>query len=68
MRIWEVVIFIHVKYYLMSNIVIWTGTSTFTTGSTPFGFYDTDALFATEADHVAKWCAQRLGYPVVEIE
>ena len=52
----------------MSNIAIWTGTSTFTTGSTPFGFYDTDTAFASEADHIAKWCAQRLGYPVVEIE
>jgi hypothetical protein len=52
----------------MSNIPIWTGTSTFTTGSTPFGFYDSDASFAGEADKVAKWCAQRLGYPLINIE
>jgi hypothetical protein len=52
----------------MSNIPIWTGTSTFTTGSTPFGFYDADASFAGEADKVAKWCAQRLGYPLINIE
>ena len=52
----------------MSNIAIWNGTSTFTTGSTPFGFYDTDSAFSSEADKVAKWCAQRLGYPLVNVE
>jgi len=52
----------------MSNIAIWNGTSQFTTGSTPFGFYDTDSAFASESDQVAKWCAQRLGYPLVEVE
>ena len=54
----------------MSNIPIWTGTSTFVSGSgqTPFGFYDGDATFQAEADKVAKWCARRLGYPLVEIE
>jgi hypothetical protein len=52
----------------MSNIAIWNGTSTFTTGSTPFGFYDADASFRTDADKVAQWCAQRLGYPLVEVE
>ena len=34
----------------MSNIAIWNGTSTYTTGSTPFGFYDSDATFRSEAD------------------
>jgi hypothetical protein len=52
----------------MSNIAIWNGTSTFTTGSTPFGFYDADIAFRTDADKVAQWCAQRLGYPLVEVE
>jgi hypothetical protein len=52
----------------MANIAIWNGTSNFTTGSTPFGFYDTDADFSASADDVAKWCATRLGYPVVEVE
>ena len=52
----------------MANIAIWNGTSTFTTGSTPFGFYDNDAEFSTSADKVAQWCAQRLGYPLVEVE
>jgi hypothetical protein len=52
----------------MSNIAIWNGTSTFTTGSTPFGFYDSDNAFSADADKVALWCAQRLGYPLVEVE
>lgn len=49
-------------------IPIWPGTSSFTSGSTPFGFYDADILFASDADKSAKWCAQRLGYPIVNIE
>jgi len=52
----------------MSNIAIWSGSSTFTTGSTPFGFYDADTTFRSEADQVAKWCAQRLGYPITNVE
>jgi len=52
----------------MVEIPIWTGTSTFTTGSTPFGFYDADASFQADADNVADWCARRLGYPLVDIE
>ncbi len=52
----------------MTNIAIYTGTSTFTTGSTPFGFYDSDTRFQADADKVVKWCAQRLGYPIENIE
>ena len=52
----------------MANIAIYTGSSSFTTGSTPFGFYDTDSSFRTDADKVVKWCAQRLGYPIENIE
>jgi hypothetical protein len=52
----------------MTDIPIWPGTSSFTTGSTPFGLYDTDVQFQVDADHVANWCAKRLGYPLVDIE
>ena len=52
----------------MANIPIWPGSSSFTTGSTPFGFYDTDAEFQVDADKVANFCARRLGYPLVEVE
>ena len=47
----------------MANIVTWNGSSTFTTGSTPFGFYDTDTAFQTDADKVASFCGTRLGFP-----
>lgn len=52
----------------MTEIPIWPGSSSFTTGSTPFGFFDTEASFQTDADNVADWCAKRLGYPLVDIE
>jgi hypothetical protein len=52
----------------MANIAIYNGTSSFAPGSTPFGFYDHDAEFSGSADNVVRWCAQRLGYPIVEIE
>jgi len=52
----------------MSNISIWAGTSTFGSGQTPFGFYDSDSDFSTDADKVARFCAQRLGYPLMDVE
>lgn len=52
----------------MANISIWNGSSTFAAGQTPFGFYDTDTEFAAEADKVAKFCAIRLGYPLMDVE
>jgi len=53
----------------MSQARIWTGTSTFTSGSsTPFGIYDSDSLFQVDAPKVASWCAKRLGYPIIDVE
>jgi len=52
----------------MANIQIWNGSSTFAAGQTPFGFYDNDAEFVAEADKVAKFCAIRLGYPLMDVE
>lgn len=54
----------------MANIPIWPGSASFndTTSPTPFGFYDTDTDFTSSANQVATWCAQRLGYPIVDIE
>jgi|TARA_R110001592_G_scaffold84617_2_gene250093 hypothetical protein len=48
--------------------IIWTGTSSFSPGQTPFGFYDNESQFKTDADKVAEFCATRLGYPTVDIE
>jgi len=53
----------------MSQARIWTGSSTFTSGSsTPFGIYDSDSQFQNDAPKIASWCAKRLGYPIIDIE
>jgi len=52
----------------MANIPIYPGSSSFTPGLTPFGFYDGDTTFRNEADKVVTWCARRLGYPIENIE
>jgi hypothetical protein len=65
----------------MANIPIWPGSSSFAQVSasyygtpsvwpppTPFGFYDTDNQFQTDANKVANFCALRLGYPIENVE
>jgi len=54
----------------MATISIWPGSASFSSSEnpTPFGFYDSDTDFTSSADQVATWCAQRLGYPIVDIE
>ena len=54
----------------MANIPIWNGSSTFNSSLNPtaFGFYDDDTEFVLDAPKVASWCAQRLGYPLVDVE
>ena len=52
----------------MANIPIYNGSSNFTPGLTPFGFYDTDSDFVSDADKVVKFCAQRLGWPIENVE
>jgi hypothetical protein len=47
---------------------IWPGSSSFTTGSTPFGFFDNDPLFQSQADSFAKYAAQHIGYPIMDVE
>ena len=51
---------------------IWAGSSSFSSGNTPYGFYDTDTQFSGSGNHsvdkFADWSAKRLGYPIVEIE
>jgi hypothetical protein len=50
------------------NIPIWPGSSSFFPGSTPFGFYDNDYQFQTDADKVSRFCSLRLGYPIENVE
>lgn len=52
----------------MANIPIYNGSPSWATGLTPFGFYDNDSDFPTDAVKVAKFCAQRLGYPLTDVE
>ena len=52
----------------MANIQIWSGSSSFSVGQTPFGFYDSDSEFQTDADKVASFCATRLGFPLMDVE
>ena len=47
---------------------IWPGSSSFSSGDTPWGFYDTDNEFTASADKFANWAAKRLGYPIMAIE
>jgi hypothetical protein len=48
--------------------VIWQGSSSFTTGQTPWGLYDDDSSFSSDVDKFADWCARRLGYPIMSVE
>lgn len=50
------------------NKPIWPGSSSFTVGSTPFGFFDNDTLFQSHSDSFAQYAAQHLGYPIMDVE
>jgi hypothetical protein len=52
----------------MSLNLKWPGSSSFATGSTPFGIYDADTSFQIDAPKTADWCAKRLGYPIIDVE
>ena len=47
---------------------VWPGSSSFTLGSTPFGFFDTDPIFQQHADSFANFAAQHVGYPIMDVE
>lgn len=61
-------------------IPIWPGSASFAavsasyygTGTwpppTPFGFYDNDSQFQTDANKVSNFCALHLGYPIENVE
>ena len=42
------------------NKPIWPGSSSFTVGNTPFGFFDSDTVFQEHADKFAKYAAQHV--------
>ena len=51
---------------------IWPGSSSFSPGDTPYGFYDNEADFngagVHSVDRFADWAAKRLGHPIVAVE
>jgi len=62
-------------------IPIWPGSASFASVSasyygtpsvwpppTPFGFYDDDSQFQTDANKVSNFCALHLGYPIENVE
>ena len=62
-------------------IPIWPGSASFASVSasyygtpsvwpppTPFGFYDDDIQFQTDANKVSNFCALHLGYPIENVE
>ena len=50
------------------SVTIWEGSSSFSSGATPYGFYDSDNEFTSSADQFADWAARRLGYPIIDVE
>ena len=56
----------------MAQEPIWNGSSSFESGQTPYGFYDSDSEFAgssnNSVDKFADWAARRLGYPIMAVE
>lgn len=52
----------------MANPIIYDGTPGPISGSTPFGYYDSDLQFQADGPRVANYCARKLGYPVLDVE
>jgi hypothetical protein len=50
------------------NVPIYDGNPVWNNNAVPFGFYNSQSDFTTDAVKVAKFCAARLGYPLVDIE
>ena len=52
----------------MANIPIYDGNPVWSPTYVPFGFYNSDLEFQQDAVKVTKFCAQRLGYPIENVE
>ena len=52
----------------MAQEPIWAGSSSFSSGQTPFGLYDSDNEYTSSIDKFAVWCGRRLGYPIMAVE
>lgn len=52
----------------MAQNIVWPGSGSNPSGSTPYSFYDNDVVFQAQAPQFATWAARRMGYPIVDIE
>ena len=52
----------------MAQEPIWPGSGSAVSGNTPFGTYDDDSTYQSEAPKFADWCSKRLGYPLMNVE
>jgi len=46
----------------------YTDPTSFVSGQTPYGTYDADTTYQDDIVSVTKWCAKRLGFPVLQLE
>ena len=52
----------------MAQTSIWPGSGSAVSESTPFGTFDNQSSFQTDAPKFATWAARRLGYPIMDVE
>ena len=52
----------------MAQTSIWPGSGSAVSESTPFGTFDNQSSFQTDAPKFANWAARRLGYPIMDVE
>jgi len=52
----------------MAQTSIWPGSGSAVSESTPFGTFDNQSTFQTDAPKFATWAARRLGYPIMDVE
>lgn len=52
----------------MDYTITWTDPTSYTTGSTAFGTYESQQKFKTDAVKVAKYTARKLGFPAINIQ
>ena len=50
------------------DVLRWQGSGSAVSGSTPFGFFDSDTAFQSGCYAAAIWAGDRLGYPEINIE
>ena len=52
----------------IGDLINTTGSAATVSGSTPFGQFDAESSFISDAQKVAVWTARKLGAPIVQVE